>query len=430
MSWEIIEKVEKGREVCKELYIQMPPRHGKTRTLTNFCTWVLGKENTSKFMYTSYNDDAASDTSRFIRDNIKQEKVDAFSFIFHDFFDEKIQEDNRAVAKWALEGRYFNFISSGRGGSVTGKGCDILIVDDPVKNEEDALNEVVSMKTWKWYTGTLTSRIEEKGKIIINHTRWPKRDLIQRLKDHYGTKKRKPYYELIMPVYNMETEEMLCPELMSLDTMVKKKALMDDSIFSANFMQKVEDLKGRMYRKTITYLKIPAVELADEWVAGFCDYAKAGDNYTCMIIGKIREVGELKLFYLIDVLYTQDAVEDYEDDFISKLLVNKVDSLKIESNNGGEEFAVRMQEKLLRKGSSTMIDWELSSSNKETRILTNSGLVQEMIVYPKDWETLWPYFYKHITNYSRTGKNVYDDAPDTLTMAVRDLEYGGIFLYG
>jgi len=53
-----------------------------------------------------------------------------------------------------------------------------------------------------------------------------------------------------------------------------------------------------------------------------------------------------------------------------------------------------------------------------------------MIIYPSNWEKLWPEFYKHVTTYSRTGKNVYDDAPDTLTMIVREIQYGGIILYG
>lgn len=428
--WEIIDKVDDSREYCEELYIQMPPRHGKTRTLVNFCCWILGNYNTHKFMYTSYNDDTAADTSRFVRDNIKEEKTDPYDFIFHDFFQESIQEDNRAVAKWALEGQFFNFVSSGRGGSVTSKGCDTLIIDDPVKNEEDALSEIQGEKTWKWYTGTLTSRTEEGVKIIVNHTRWPKRDLIQRMKDNYATKKAKPYYELIMPVYNMNTQKMLCPELMSEKSMRKKMDIMDTSIFQANYQQKVEDLKGRMYWKIKTYNHIPAVPIEDELVLAFSDYAKNGDNYTTEIIGKLREVGEDKFFYMTDLLYTQDAVENYEDEYIDKLKLNRVDTLKIESNNGGEEFAVRMQERLLREGSDTVINWELSMSNKETRILTNSGLVQTMIIYPSNWEKLWPEFYKHVTTYSRTGKNVYDDAPDTLTMIVREIQYGGIILYG
>ena len=126
LEWKVSEEYVLGAEVCNQLYVQMPPRHGKTRTITKCCEWILGNNNGYKFMYTSYNDDSASDTSRFIRDDISAKKISIHEYVFSDFFDAELQGDNKSVSKWALKGQYFNFISAGKGGSVTGKGCGIM----------------------------------------------------------------------------------------------------------------------------------------------------------------------------------------------------------------------------------------------------------------------------------------------------------------
>jgi predicted phage terminase large subunit-like protein len=425
-EWVIVEDQQYGKRSCSQLYIQMPPRHGKTRTLTLFSSWVLGKDNGYKFMYTSYNDDAASDTSRFVRDIIGAEKLDALEFIFSDLFHEKLQQDNKAVSKWALSGQYFNFIASGKGGSVTGKGCDMLIVDDPVKNAEEALNENESEKTWNWFRNTLLSRVEEGGKILINHTRWPRRDLLQRLKDYYQGRESKPYYELIMKAY--DGEKMLCDDLFSYDSYLNKQELTEEEIFQANYNQEVTDVKGRLYHKFLLLHQMPDKADVDH-VAAYCDYADDGSDYMALVIGWVITGEERNIFILRDVLYTQESVEDYVDEFVDMLIRNEVDRCRIESNNGGKGFALNVEQRLMKKGASVEVQWEFNSSNKETRILTNANLVQAIMYYPADWKDRWPTFATHLLTYQRKGKNRHDDAPDVMTQVAEDLEYGGVLIY-
>jgi predicted phage terminase large subunit-like protein len=421
-SWEIVTDTDSSREVCNMLFISMPPRHGKTRTLTNFIAWVLGNKNSAKFLYTSYNDSTASDTSRYIRDTIQRKSTSPASVVYHDIFTAKLQNDNKAVQKWALEGQYFNLIAAGREGSVTGKGCDMLVIDDPVKSARDAMSEVESEATWDWFRGTLLSRVEEGGKLLINHTRWPRKDLIERLKTRYAGKKNKPYYELVMKAHLGE-QHMLCPDLLTYYRYEQMSELMDDAIFLANYQQEVTDMHGQLYKKFSTYYVTPT-EFEER--RGYCDSADKGDNYLCSIVGKYSN-GYL---FVEDVVYTQERVEHTEQMVVNQLLLYEVDYYKVESNNGGRGFALAIEDMVSKAGGRTYIDWEVSSSNKETRIITNSGMVQTRLLFPKDWKERWPVFYEHLSGYMRTGKNKFDDAPDCATMAVIDLDAGGLVIYG
>ena len=426
-EWRIVPFPIFGVEVCDLLFIEMPPRFGKTRTITLWCAWILGKDNGFKFMYTSYNDDAAADTSRFVRQCIDQDKTDIGSFIYSDIFNASLQVDNKAINKWALKGQYFNFIAAGKGGSVTGKGCNALIVDDPVKNAEEALNDNESEKTWNWYRDTLMSRVEEKGKILINHTRWPRKDLIQRLLDKYEKDTRKPYYELIMKAW--DGEKILCPALMSMSTYLEKERLLGDEVFQANYTQNVSDQKGRMYHKFLIQHKALDEESVG-YVAAYCDYADAGTDYMALIIGAVVAGEEHSMFFVKDVLYTQTGVDEYIDEFVTMLIDYHVDFLRVESNNGGKGFAQNVEEKLYKRGGEAEVVAEYNTSNKETRIRTGANLVQSIMVYPPDWKERWPEFSEHVIQFQRVGKNKFDDGPDVLTMAAEDLEYGGVMIYG
>ena len=125
------------------------------------------------------------------------------------------------------------------------------------------------------------------------------------------------------------------------------------------------------------------------------------------------------LAYVIDVLYTQDAMEITEPATANMMKMNSVRQVKVESNNGGRGFARKVNE-LTPSGCS--ISWFTQSKNKEARIISNSATVTEKIVMPIDWHIRWPKFYSHVVKYKRLFKaNKYDDAPDTLTGIAEDL---------
>lgn len=402
----------------KKLIINMPPQHGKSRTLFLFCQWMLGKNPQERIITCSYNDTVASEFSRYTRDGITEEKTLPEQLVYSDIFpDSKIKQGNSSYQKWALEGQHFNYLGAGVGGSVTSKGATILIVDDPIKNIEEALNDNHLKKLWNWYTGTFLSRVSAEGGEaiqIINHTRWSKNDICGKLLA--DKQERESFYVLKMPAYDEEKKRMLCPDFLSLEAYKSKTRLMPPEISSANYQQETIDLIGRLYKQLKTYEKLPVDAKGNslfEAVENYTDTADEGIDYLCSInYGVYQGVA-----YILDVLYTKDGMEITEPQTAQFLHNGEIKLAKIESNNGGRGFARNVKRILYDVMGVTgcVISWFHQSKNKRARILTNSAFVQENILFPANWRDKWPVFYDHIAGYQKEGKNQIDDGPDVLT---------------
>jgi hypothetical protein len=202
--------------VYQNLMINMPPQHGKTRTLVNFTNWALGKNNEERIIVGSYNDDTASDFSKFARDGITKKKLTEEDIVFSDVFPEtRIKRGTASYNKWALQGQHFNYLGAGIGGSVTGKGATIQIVDDLVKSAEDALNENYLNRAWTWFSSTFLSRVSaDAGRLlkIACMTRWHKDDPCGRLL----AAQREKWFLVRMQAF--DGEEMLCPDFLDRHT--------------------------------------------------------------------------------------------------------------------------------------------------------------------------------------------------------------------
>lgn len=407
-------------KIYKKLIINMPPQHGKTRTLTLFCQWILGQNVNERFIQCSYADSAAVEFSRFVRDGISETKNSPTDMVYSDVFpDTKIKYGDGSVHKWALAGQHFNFIGAGVGGAITGKGGTVLIVDDPIKGAEEALNEGHLDKVWLWYEGTFKSRVSaEDGEPleIVNHTRWSKRDVCGRILEHNDGS----WYVLKMPAYDPETETMLCESLFSRKMYDDRKAsaFRDKNtkmIFMANYDQQAIDVEGLLYSNLKTYTEVPRDDHGNELGTrkAYTDTADEGDDYLCTVV--YLKHGKYK--YVLDVQFNPDANEVTEPETANLLIDNGVTKADVESNNGGRAFARNvkriMEEDMGYHGCE--LRWFHQSKNKQQRINANSATVQEQILFPVGWMDKWPKFYAQVTEYQRVGKNKHDDGPDVLT---------------
>lgn len=393
----------------KNLILEIPPRHGKSRTLTNFSAWILGKDHTNRIITASFNDDLAQDFSRFTRDIIAEEKNVPEQFIFSDIFNAKIKKGDAALNKWALDGQFFNYKGCGIGGSITGKGGNVIIIDDPVKGAEVAYNERALEKIWLWYTGTLIQRAESAIKILCM-TPWAKGDLGGRLQ---AVQPRK-WFVLSLPA--LKDDEMLCSEILSREEYDEMKIIGDENIISANYDMVRLDVKGRLYTEFKTYDEMPE---ATEGNVGYTDTADEGADYLCSIHGK-KKNGRI---YITDVVYTQDPQEKTEPLLAQVIKGNDTRDQMIESNNGGRGFARAVQRLLDEQGTRCSVRWFHQSQNKKARILTNAAMVQEYVLFPEDWSIRWKEFYIALMSYQKEGKNKHDDAPDALTGLVEKFGY-------
>jgi predicted phage terminase large subunit-like protein len=166
------ERVATGQ--CKRLIINMPPRHTKSEFASYLLpAWFLGKFPEKKVIQTSHTAELAVGFGRKVRNLVDSD-------VYKDIFPSVgLQADSKAAGRWATNkgGDYF---AIGVGGAVTGKGADILIIDDPHSEQEAALSETnpeIYDKTYEWYTSGPRQRLQPGGAIIIVMTRWSKKDL-------------------------------------------------------------------------------------------------------------------------------------------------------------------------------------------------------------------------------------------------------------
>lgn len=155
---------------------EMPPRHGKTVTISRlFPPFVLGYRPDWRFILASYGATLAQKNSRFSRNIIRLP-------LFQDRFpDVALAQDSKAADAWDIAGHEGGLDAMGVGGAVTGKGAQIIIVDDPVKSREEAESEAFREKVWDWYRDDLYTRREPNAAIIVVMTRWHQDDLVGRL---------------------------------------------------------------------------------------------------------------------------------------------------------------------------------------------------------------------------------------------------------
>ena len=169
---EAFERVARGE--CKRLIVNMPPRHTKSEFASYLLpAWFLGQFPHKKVIQTSHTAELAVGFGRKVRNLVDQE---AYHEIFPDLH---LSSDSKAAGRWNTSkgGDYF---AIGVGGAVTGKGADLLIIDDPHSEQEAALAETnpdIYDKTYEWYTSGPRQRLQPGGAIVIVMTRWSLRDL-------------------------------------------------------------------------------------------------------------------------------------------------------------------------------------------------------------------------------------------------------------
>ena len=396
------------------LVVNEPPRHGKSRTAGKLVEWVLGKNNDEKVMTGSYNETLSTMFSKNVRNNIQETKVDDLKPVYSDVFPGiKIKQGDGAMNLWSLENGYNNYLATSPTGTATGFGCSLMVIDDLIKNAQEAMNDDVLQKHWEWFVNTMLSRLEEGGKIIIIMTRWASGDLAGRALVHYQEQGAKIRHISMKALQDDGT--MLCDEVLSRKSYDDKCKAMGLDIASANYQQIPINIKGKLYSFFKTYIDVPKDEKGNvlfEGIHSYCDTADEGRDYLCNIIyGNYKHEA-----YILDVYYTKAAMEKTEPETAKRLKEFGVNIAMIESNNGGRGFA-RTLERLSAalKNYTTIIKWFHQSKNKNARILTNATWVMEHCYFPVNWRDKWPEYYEAMTTYQKEGKNTNDDAQDCTT---------------
>lgn len=222
----------------KKLMLFMPPRHGKSEQVTvRLPAWYLEQNPGNRVIVGAYNQTLANKFSRKTR-RIAQERI-------------KLSNERTAVEDWeTMAGGGYRAIGVGAG--ITGMGGNLIIIDDPVKNREEANSETYREKVWDWYTDDLYTRQEPGAAIILIMTRWHQDDLAGRILQSEDSKN---WCVVNLPAEAEENDPLgreigaaLCPERYDLDALNSIKSVMGSS-YNALFQQRPSAIEGEIFKR-------------------------------------------------------------------------------------------------------------------------------------------------------------------------------------
>ena len=236
---EKLEQVARGE--LKRLIINMPPRHTKSEfASTYFPSWVLGRNPKLKIMQITHTAELAFRFGRRVRDLIDSEEYKSV------FPNVELKADSKSAGRWETNGGGEAFYS-GIGGAVTGRGADILVLDD-IHSEQDALSPTALDNAWEYYSSGPRQRLQPGGAIIIVMTRWGTKDLTGRLLAKQ-TDEHADQWEVVEFPAIMPSGEALWPEYWTVPELEGVKASLPVSKWEAQWMQKPTSEEGAILKR-------------------------------------------------------------------------------------------------------------------------------------------------------------------------------------
>lgn len=222
------------------LIITMPPRHSKSLHVSeNLPAWYLGKHPDNRVIAASHTAQLAYTFSRRVRNKIANDR--------YPFPGVTIAGDKGAVQAWDIADHLGGYYAVGVGGSPTGSGGDLIVIDDPIRSAADADSETVRDALWEWYTGTIRTRLEPGGSIILTATRWHDDDLTGRLIAAESTG-GETWRHIRMPAIN-DANAALWPARWPVEALDAIKRAVGSRVWSSQYQGDPIPVEGGMFKR-------------------------------------------------------------------------------------------------------------------------------------------------------------------------------------
>ena len=223
------------------LIVNMPPRHTKSEFASiYFPAWMIGKYPKMKLMQVSHNAELSARFGAKVRNLIDSPEYKQI------FGDVKLREDSKAKGRWETNhgGEYF---AAGVGGSITGRGADLLIIDDP-HTEQDSLSDTAMERAYEWYSSGPRQRLQPGGRILVVMTRWATDDLTGRLVKAQSEIKADQWDVIEFPAI-LPNDEPVWPEYWSKEDLDSVKASISTKNWNAQYMQDPTSEEGAIIKR-------------------------------------------------------------------------------------------------------------------------------------------------------------------------------------
>jgi|TARA_R100000084_G_scaffold109229_2_gene74899 predicted phage terminase large subunit-like protein len=235
-----LNRVSQGK--CKRLMVMLPPRHSKSEfASTYFPAWMMGLNPALKIIQATHTAELAVRFGRRVRNIIDSEE---YQNVFPNI---SLSADNKSAGRWTTDDGGEAFYS-GVGGAITGRGADLLIIDDP-HSEQDAMSPTAMESAWEWYTSGPRQRLQPGGTIVLVMTRWSSKDLAGRLLKRQSEENADQWEVVEFPAIMPESDEPLWAEFWKKEELLSVKASLPISKWNAQWMQNPTAESGSIVKR-------------------------------------------------------------------------------------------------------------------------------------------------------------------------------------
>jgi len=422
-----LEALERGD--IKRLMIFMPPRNGKSETVSRkFPSWYLGRNPDHNVILSSYAYSLARGFSKDNRDMIE-------SRIYKTVFPIATKDDSRAVNDWDIADHRGGMLTAGVGGSITGYGANLFIIDDPFKDHKEAESQLIRENVWQWYRSVVLTRLEPNAKLILIMTRWHRDDLAGRIlaedKD----------WEIVNFPALAETDDILqrkeglalwperFPEPVLLDT--KKKV--GSRVWNALYQQHPMDAESQQFKRDWfqMYTTLPKEQFKLRRGGGI-DTATSKETSADNMAMVDVVVDSHGFLYVDDVFCEKVTVSTFAKHVSNQHACKGYANIKLEQNNAGEAIKQRIDEVGRDEKTYPPVITEQTSTDKMVRAMGFQHLVENGTLKFRSSNSKIAELIEHLINFDGKGGDVDDDV-DALGFAIKAVlggEEGGMYSLG
>ena len=369
------------------LMLFMPPRHGKsTLASVAFPAWHLGRHPDHEFISCSYSGSLAMSFSRKVRQLLREP-------VYKNVFEKsRLDKDSQSIESWQTT-QGGGYVAAGVGGGITGKGANVLVIDDPVKNREDAESDNNREATWDWYTSTAYTRLSPGGGILVILTRWHDDDLAGRLlkQAEDGADQweviRYPAIAEIDENFRKQGES-LHPERYNVDALEQIRKAIGPRDWSALYQQNpVSDEGDYFSRDMIRYYEYDEIDTAELNYYCAWDLAIGQRDRNDYSVGIVVGVDEYDNLYVVDVVRGKYDGFELVEQILDLYETWRPGIVGIERGHIEMALGPFLQKRTRERGLSEAYfkDLKVGRRDKEARARAIQGRMQQgMVYFPKD----------------------------------------------
>lgn len=421
-----LDDVQEGR--IKNLMVFMPPRHGKSETVSRkFPAYYLGRNPDHNVILSSYGYTLVRTFSKANRDLIESRRFKAV-------FPLRTAQNARSVNDWDIAGHRGGLLAAGVGGATTGYGANLFIIDDPLKNKEEADSEVIREKHWDWYRSVVLTRLEPDAKLILVMTRWHQQDLAGKILAQAKEEGTTSDWTVLNLEAICEDEsdplgrdhgDALWPERYDVEALNRTKNRVGSRIWYSMFQGTPQDPESQIVRREwIQWYKELPIEFDRFGGIDTATSVKTSSDHTSLVDVCKDWEGYL---YVDDVFLEKTSVHAFAKHVNAEHGAKNYKSVRLESNNAGEAVKQRIDEvgKDPKTGTHPPVKAVVTSTDKVVRLnqfvhMIENGTIRFKLGNPKVAALV-----NHLINFDGKGSDIDDDV-DALGFAVKAATGGAV----